>query len=211
MFFSNNEQKIKKLGLNIQNHVAHYVSWHTFGIEQLNQRTDIMKIRTLNVLLSDNNVNYAQINAIAKQIKNDDNLKVSKMYYGYMDNNIFRDLFASPYRIVKSPFFFLSLLATQPQFSYIAIQMLLEETVRLLSTIVFSIAILYSKYKTDSYNVCKGDLSRMLDSIIALTEIEMNNKYQRNAPAYYGSFDMGNGIIANIEQETFNVNFRQGV
>jgi hypothetical protein len=195
MFFSNNEQKIKKLGINIQEHLAHYAGWHSFSTTDLVGRTDIKKIQVLNMLLEQPSVNYAQINAIAKQIKNDKDLGCSKMFFGYMDNNIFRDLFASTYRIATSPFYFLALLATQPRYSYVAIQLLLEGTARLISTIIFPIAILYSKYKTDSYNVFKGDLSRMLDSTIALTEIEMNKQNASTLAVDY-DFTMDDGSHA---------------
>jgi len=146
-------------------------------------------------LLEEESVNYTQINTIAKQIKNDESLKDSKMFFGYMDNNIARDLFASTYRIATSPFYFLALLASQPEYSYVAIQLLLEETARLISTIIFPIAILYSKYKTDSYNVFKGDLSRMLDSTIALTEIEMN-KQDASTPVVKYDLPMQDGSHA---------------
>ncbi|KTD21943.1 Uncharacterised protein [Legionella lansingensis] len=64
-----------------------------------------------------------------------------------------------------------------PAFFFDTLQYFCDSLWQVLSSVVFPLAMLYSKYMTDSYNVfTKGDVQRVVDGITSLAEVYLEDK-----------------------------------
>lgn len=167
MFFLTPEERIKTLAKNFDDHLLKSME-QVQPFMVLTKKDYMYKTQMLNVLLEQHPINYRYVAVVARAIKSDTELLEDGPKSYDFDHSLFYDLFSLSLRIALTPLKFLVAMCTKPSQSYLVLKICVGEIVRLISAIIFPFALLYSKYKTDSFNVSKGVASRMLDSLIAL-------------------------------------------